>query len=154
MLSPDRTIVPDILSAPQDLVTVHTYTSVEEAAHLMAVRRIGAVLVVGEDGKLAGIFTERDALVRVVAWQRAPAATLVAEVMTPNPDTIGPDDTAAEALDMMRKRGYRHLPVVDDGRLVGMVSVRDLYATALVELEQGLQERDAFISGSAGYGLT
>jgi len=61
---------------------------------------------------------------------------------------------AAEALDMMRKHGYRHLPVMDGTRLIGIVSVRDLYATALVELEQGLQERDAFISGSAGYGLT
>lgn len=138
MLPPDRTIVPDILSAPQDLVTVHTYTSVEEAAHLMAVRRIGAVLVVGEDGKLAGIFTERDALVRVVAWQRAPAATLVAEVMTPNPDTIQVDSSVQIALDQMAERGYRHLPVMDGDAIYGIISIRDLYRSMKAQMEEDI----------------
>ena len=138
MLPSDRIIVPDILSAPQDLVTVHTYTSVEEAAHLMAVRRIGAVLVVGEDGKLAGIFTERDALVRVVAWQRAPAATLGAEVMTPNPDTIQFDSSVQIALDQMAERGYRHLPVMDGDAIYGIISIRDLYRGMKAQMEEDI----------------
>ena len=148
-----RRIVPHVISGRQELATASGTMTVRDACVAMAKRRIGALMVV-DGGRLAGIFTERDVMTKVVAAHRDPDATTLAEVMTPNPDTIGSDDTAAEALDMMRKRGYRHLPVVDDGRLVGMVSVRDLYATALVELEQGLQERDAFISGSAGYGLT
>ena len=150
----NRKIVPDVISGAQNVATADAAMSVREAAVAMAKRRIGAVVVLDAADRMAGIFTERDVMTKVVAAHRDPDATTLAEVMTPNPDTIGPDDTAAEALDMMRKRGYRHLPVVEGGRLIGMVSVRDLYATALVELEQGLQERDAFISGSAGYGLT
>jgi CBS domain-containing protein len=150
----NRKIVPDVISGVQNVATADSAMSVREAAVTMAKRRIGAVVVLDATDRMAGIFTERDVMTKVVAAHRDPDTTTLAEVMTPDPDTIGPDDTAAEALDMMRKRGYRHLPVVEGGRLIGMVSVRDLYATALVELEQGLQERDAFISGSAGYGLT
>jgi CBS domain-containing protein len=150
----NRKIVPDVISGAQNVATADSAMSVREAAVTMAKRRIGAVVVLDATDRMAGIFTERDVMTKVVAAHRDPDTTTLAEVMTPDPDTIGPDDTAAEALDMMRKRGYRHLPVVEGGRLIGMVSVRDLYATALVELEQGLQERDAFISGSAGYGLT
>lgn len=150
----NRKIVPDVISGVQNIATASSSMSVREASIAMASRRIGAVVVVDAAGRLAGIFTERDVMTKVVAGRRDPDATTLAEVMTPNPDTIGPDDAAGEALDMMRKHGYRHLPVVDGTRLIGIVSVRDLYATALGELEQGLQERDAFISGSAGYGLT
>ena len=138
MLPPDRTIVPDVLKAPQDLVTVRTHTTVEQAAQMMAERRIGAVLVVGEDGKLAGIFTERDALVRVVAWQRSPAATLVAEVMTPGPDTIQTDSSVQLALDQMAERGYRHLPVLDGDRIYGIISIRDLYRSMKSQMEEDI----------------
>ena len=150
----NRKIVPDVISGVQNIATAGTSMSVREAAVVMANRRIGALVVLDAGGRMAGIFTERDVMTKVVAARRDPDATLLAEVMTANPDTIGPDDAASEALDMMRKHNYRHLPVVDGTRLIGMVSVRDLYSTALGELEQGLQERDAFISGSAGYGLT
>lgn len=150
----NRKIVPDVISGVQNIATASSSLSVREASIAMASRRIGAVVVVDAAGRMAGIFTERDVMTKVVAGRRDPDATTLAEVMTPNPDTIGPDDAAGEALEMMRKHGYRHLPVVDGTRLIGIVSVRDLYATALGELEQGLQERDAFISGSAGYGLT
>ncbi len=148
-----RKIVPDVISGTQSLATASANMTVRDAAQAMTQRRIGAVMVI--DGpRLVGIFTERDLLSKVVALKRDPDTVRLAEVMTRDPDTIGPDETAFAALDMMRKRGYRHLPVMDGGRLVGMVSVRDLYATALGELEEGLKERDAFISGSAGYGLT
>jgi CBS domain-containing protein len=148
-----RKIVPDVISGSQDLATADSGQTVAAAAEHMARRRIGALMVV-DGGRLVGIFTERDVLSKVVAAKRDPDKTRLADVMTPNPDTIGPDESAFDALDKMRKRGYRHLPVMDAGKLVGMVSVRDLYATALGELEEGLKERDAFISGSAGYGLT
>jgi predicted O-linked N-acetylglucosamine transferase (SPINDLY family) len=67
---------------------------------------------------MAGIFTERDVMTKVVAARRDPDTTLLAEVMTPNPDTIAPDNAASDALDMMRKHNYRHLPVVDGARLI------------------------------------
>jgi CBS domain-containing protein len=80
-----------------------------------------------------------------------PGKTALGSVMTPNPDTVGPGDTALEALQRMSERGYRHLPVVDDGRLVGIVSIRDLYAAVNSELAEDLQQRDAFIFDT-GYG--
>jgi CBS domain-containing protein len=118
----------------------------------MAHRRIGAAMVLSE-GHLVGIFSERDLTHRVVAPGLDPDTTRVAAVMTSNPVTIGPRDNASDALELMRTHGFRHLPVVDDGRAVGMVSVRDLYDAVKVQLEEDLQERDAYIFGS-GYGVT
>jgi CBS domain-containing protein len=148
----NRRIVPDVISGRQELATAQADMTVREACVAMAKKRIGALMVV-EGGKLAGIFTERDVMTKVVGQSRDPDAVRLADVMTRNPDTIGPEQSAREALEMMRKRGYRHLPVVDGTELIGMVSVRDLYATALGELEEGLKERDAFITGASGYGL-
>ena len=73
--------------------------------------------------------------------------------MTANPDTLAPDDTAADAIRMMKLHNYRHLPVVDGKRVVGMVSVRDLYAVYNTELEQDLAHRNAFIYGES-YGAS
>lgn len=67
--------------------------------------------------------------------------------MTANPDTLAPTDTASDAIRMMREHNYRHLPVVEGDRVVGMVSVRDLYAVYNGELEQDLKDRNAFIYG-------
>src|SRR3546814_11024537 len=98
----------------------------------MAERHIGAVLI-GEGNRLQGIFTERDLLIRVIARGLDPDATQLKEVMTPDPDTVGPNDWASLALERMRSSGYRHVPVVDDGIVVGIVSLRDLYAAARSE---------------------
>lgn len=145
-------IVPDVIGSSQDLAIVRAGVSVREAARLMAQRKIGAVMV-GEKARLEGIFTERDILTKVVATNRDPDTVTVGEVMTRNPDTIGPNASAHEALQRMSDRGYRHLPVTENGQIVGMVSVRDIYGAMLRELEDELHERDAFIQGSAGYGL-
>lgn len=144
-----RKIVPDIVSG-QSLSTLRPTASVRDAARLMAERQIGAVMVT-EGDKLVGIFTERDLAKKVVAAEADPDKTTLAQVMTPDPDTIGPGGTCNEALRMMRDHKYRHLPVVGNGRLVGMVSVRDLYDAVLSELEDEIHERDAFIHG-VGYG--
>lgn len=142
-------IVPDIVNK-QDLHQLSADTTVREAVKLMADRHIGAVLVT-ENDKLVGIFTERDVTVRVVAQDRDPATTKVAEVMTKDPDTLAPDDAPAVALERMRERGFRHLPVVDGDDVVGIVSVRDLYAVVKGQLEEDIRNRDAFIFGN-GYG--
>ena len=129
-------IIPDVVQ-DQDLATLSPDDSVADAAALMAERRLGAVMVV-ERGRLVGIFTERDMVSRVVAAGRDPGATALAQVMTPDPDTLEPGDFAREALQRMAAKGYRHLPVVEDGRPVGMVSVRDLYALVVDRLEHGI----------------
>ncbi len=137
MLPTDRKIVPDVIKSPQDLATVTPKVSVAEVSELMATRRIGAILVV-EKGKLAGIFTERDALVRVIAKGVDPKKTAVGEVMTRDPDTIQPTESVQTALDLMAERGYRHLPVMDEGQLYGIISIRDLYRSVKQQMEEDI----------------
>jgi CBS domain-containing protein len=119
----NRRIIPDVVH-DQDLLRLPPTATVREAAREMRARHVGAVLVVAAE-RLEGIFTERDVVNRIVAEGIDPDRTQLAEVMTRNPDTIGPNDTALEALRRMQDGGYRHLPVVDGGRLVGIVSRRD-----------------------------
>ena len=144
-----RKVVPDIVNE-QRIELLPASTTVRDAARNMAERHIGAVLV-GTDGRLEGIFTERDALTRVVAKGLDPDSTRLEQVMTPNPDTVGPEDIALNVLERMRASGYRHLPVLHDGAVVGIVSIRDLYAAVKRELEEDLQQREAFIFDT-GYG--
>ena len=98
-------------------------TTVRRAAMLMAVKRVGAIAVM-RDGQLLGIFTERDALFRVIAKGLDPEQTPLADVMTPAPHTIRPDQTLECAREIMRVQGFRHLPVVEDEETIGMVSSR------------------------------
>lgn len=108
---------------PRKLVVAEPRTSVDEAARLMRENAVGAVLVVDE-GRLVGIFTERDAVYRVMAAGGEPAATPIGEVMTRDPMTVAPDETFGYALLLMHEHGFRHAPVVEDGRPVGVVSAR------------------------------
>ncbi len=146
-----RKIVPDVISG-QTLHKVSPRENVRAAAKMMREKRIAAVLVM-EGEKLVGIITERDMTARVIAAGLDPDNTVAADIMTANPDTLSPDDTAHDAITMMRKRNYRHLPVVDGALVVGMVSVRDLYAVANTELEQDLKDRNAFIYGESYGGM-
>ncbi len=145
-----RRIVPDVV-CDQTLHKVTPRDNVRQAARLMRDKKVAAVLVMDGE-RLRGILTERDMTVRVVAAGLDADATPVREIMTADPDTLAPDDTASDAIRMMRNRNYRHLPVVDGGRVVGMVSVRDLYAVYNGELEQDLKDRNAYIYGES-YGV-
>lgn len=142
-----RRIVPDVIS-DQVLQKVRPRDTVRQAARLMREKKIAAVLVM-EGERLVGIVTERDMTVRVVAAGLDADTTPISEMMTADPDTLAPSDTASDALRMMKSRNYRHLPVVDGGTVVGMVSVRDLYAVYNGELEQDLKDRNAYIYGEA-----
>ena len=108
----------------QEIITAPADTTVGDAARLMREKHIGAVIVV-ENDRLAGIFTERDALFRVVAEGRDSKTTRLADVMTRNPQTVKPDQPFSVALQMMYGGKFRHVPVVEDGRPVGMLSARD-----------------------------
>ena len=144
-----RRIVPDLVSN-QTLASLPPSATVRDAARVMTERHIGAVLV-AVDGRLQGIFTERDVLARVVAAGLDPDDTALGEVMTPNPDTVAPNDTALDALRRMSECGYRHLPVLNGEQMVGIVSIRDLYAAANSDLAEDLEQREAFIFDT-GYG--
>jgi CBS domain-containing protein len=108
----------------QHLITAPDSTTVIEAARLMRENHVGAVMVV-EDGRLAGVFTERDALFRVIAEGRDVQTAQLTDVMTRNPQTIHPDKPFPDALHVRYEGGFRHVPVVEDGRPVGMISARD-----------------------------
>jgi CBS domain-containing protein len=118
------TTVRDVMST--DLITVEPSTMMIEAAGAMSKARVGSVLVM-KDGALVGIFTERDILSAFELVRADPArVSPVSKGMTLDPLTIDPDATVGEAMDRMLDGGFRHLPVMDGGKLVGIVSMRDL----------------------------
>jgi CBS domain-containing protein len=107
--------------------------TVQDAAEFMAARNVGAVCVVDDNGKLMGVFSERDVLRRVVVLRRDPAEVKVGEVTSELRAVINCDETPHQALERMELIGTRHLPVVDGERWVGMLSMRDLMRVELSE---------------------
>jgi len=107
-------------------VTVKPDDTVWDAVVKMDQLGIGALPVVDEEGRLVGIFTERDLLRRVVAKKRDPEKTLIREVMTPDPVYATPEDSLEEAKRLMAKVKARHLPIVEEGKLVGIISIKDI----------------------------
>lgn len=127
--------------AGQPPTTAPKSATVLEAALLMRQNGKGALLVL--DGpRVIGIFTERDALFRVIAAHRDPATTRLSEVMTPQPLTIHPDEPFGRALRIMHRGGFRHLPVVEHDRPLGIVSARDALDDDLYDLRVELAQRE------------
>ena len=133
-----RTPVVHIVSPQQPVI---------DAVALMAARRVGAVPVV-EGGRLVGIFSERDLLRRVVAVGRSAEKTPIGEVMTPDPVTAGPGDERAFAMLKMEQIGCRHLPIVQHGAVVDMLSIRDLLFGELEERSEAVESLRRYIGGS------
>lgn len=117
-------------------------TTVAAAARMMAERKVSAVLV-AQDKRLVGIFTERDAVFRVVAQARDPQHTPLSEVMTPSPTSVAPEESFGYALLLMYENGFRHVPVVENGAPVGIVSARKALDPELEEFESEAQRRRA-----------
>jgi len=118
----------------QNPLTLTASQTVQHACQGMWERRVGAVLVTDADHRLVGIFTGRDA-VRALAAGKNPAETTLADTMTPDPDTVAPERTAIDALRAMSDGGYRHLPIVADGKILGVVSRGDFNGLELDHLE-------------------
>jgi CBS domain-containing protein len=123
------TVIREVMSSK--LVTVEPSTSVAAAVTVMGMQRVGAVLVM-ESEKLEGIFTERD-LVRAMSHDIGASSQSVAQWMTRNPVTVGPEASVEQALEIMLAGHFRHLPVMEGERLVGVVSIRDLSRATLRE---------------------
>jgi CBS domain-containing protein len=111
---------------PRQAITLPPQATVGEAIRTMLESDIGAVLIVNEQAKLVGIFSERDLLAKVAGFDPDFAKRPLSEFMTANPETVQPTDTLAFALHKMDIGGYRHLPVLKDGHPLGMISVRDM----------------------------
>jgi len=113
--------------------------TVRDAVQWMVHENCGSIMV-ERDGHLIGIFTEHDALTRVLAEGRDSDKTHLHEVMTRNPVSLSPDKPLLDALHAMRQFGFRHVPVIEDGRPVGIVSLRDVLESEFWEFKSGLGE--------------
>jgi CBS domain-containing protein len=120
----------------RDPVILPETATVLTACRQMKEQGIGAILVCNEAGRLTGIFTGRDAVCRIVAEARDPHHTTLAQAMTADPDILAPGQSAIEALRLMHDGGFRHIPVVDGGRVVGIVSRRDFTGIEIDRLDE------------------
>jgi len=123
----------------QNPLTLPPSCCVKDACRMMQERRVGAVLVTDTDGRLIGIFTGRDAINRVLALGKSAKKTRLANVMTPKPTTMSPKKTAIDALRLMWDGGFRHVPLVEEGKLVGVVARGDFKGAEQDRLEEERQ---------------
>ncbi|MCU0625445.1 MAG: CBS domain-containing protein [Gemmatimonadaceae bacterium] len=133
-----------LLRKGTNVVSVTPESTVLDAASLMNEAGIGGVIVLA-GGQLAGIFSERDVMRRVVAARRDPAATPVGDVMTTNVVTTTMDTKVAECRAMMTARRIRHLPVLDEGGLVGMITTGDILAYEVAMQEAQISELQKYV---------
>jgi len=136
---------------PKKVLIASAATRVIDAAKLMAKSKVSAVLVV-EDARLVGIFTERDAVHRVIAKRRDPRLTTLADVMTRDPRTVSPDETFGYAMLLMHEHGFRHLPVVQGTAPVGIISARKALDPDLEEFVSEAQRRASIQRYARGRG--
>lgn len=132
------------LIRPFRLITAPPTATVMEVAQAMARARIGAIPIV-EDDRIVGIFSERDLMTRVIVEGRDPSSTCVCDAMTREVVTAEPHDSRNECLEKMQRSGFRHLPVVDEGRLMAMLSMRDLLSDEIAEQGEEIRVLRAYL---------
>jgi len=141
------TSVADLLkSKPSRMVAIKPQDTVLEAIKLMATENIGAAIVMNGD-RLAGIVSERDYARKVVLLGRSSESTLVEEIMTTNVICVSPRTKSRDCMALMTEKNIRHLPVVDNGRVIGMVSVRDIVADIIADQDFTISQLEQYISG-------
>lgn len=131
---------------PNRIVSVRSGDTVVQALQKMRDERVRAVLVI-DDGQLAGIITQGDCAIKVLLPGRDAKQTLVSEVMTAQPMTVKPSDPLEACMGLMANRGFRHLPVMDDGRLVGVVSVGDVVKDNIRRMSEQIGFLETYIKG-------
>ena len=125
----------DLVKNQGDIITIDTTQNVVDAAKLIKQHRIGALLVRDASGAIAGILSERDIVTGLSEHGDGLQDKSVSDLMTSNLITCGPDETVNNALGLMSDRGIRHLPIFDEGDLVGFVSIRDLLRQKIDEVQ-------------------
>ncbi len=130
----------------RELISIQPDASVLDAIKLMADKGIGS-LVVTDNGALLGIVTERDYARKVIIKGRASDTTPVADIMTVDVLTASSQQTVNECMEVMTAKKCRHLPVVDDGELVGMISIGDLVQAIIADQQQEIEQLEHYISG-------
>jgi CBS domain-containing protein len=130
----------------RDVVTIGAGAHVAEAVSLLAARRIGAIVVVGEGGRIAGIVSERDVVRAVAADPAGALAQPLASIMTRNVVTCGEAETIDSVMSRMTRGRFRHLPVVTNGRLTGIVSIGDVVKARIEQVEREADEMRVYIA--------
>ncbi len=130
------------------VVTVSPDSTILEALSIMKAESIGAVLVVDDAGEIAGILSERDYARKVVLDGKSSKDTAVSEIMTTKLAVIGPDNTVEEAMALMSEKRCRHLPVLEDGRLCGVISIGDVVRAVIQDKEVLINQLEQYISSS------
>ena len=131
---------------PTRMVSVKPEDTVLDAIKVMARENIGAAIVMAGD-RLCGILSERDYARKVILRGRASETTLVEEIMTPNVVCVSPRAKSRDCMALMSERNIRHLPVVDEGRVVGMVSIRDIVTDIIADQDFTISQLESYISG-------
>ena len=133
-----------VLLRRRELIFASPGEAVLEVARKMDAARVGAVVVL-EGRNLVGVFSERDLMTRVVVPRRDPAAVRVSEVMSGDVVTAHVDERRSECLEKMQRAGCRHLPVLEDGQVVAMLSMRDLLRDEIEEQEEEIEGLRAYL---------
>ena len=128
------------------VITVRPEQSVLEAIKVLAQENVGAAIVMAGD-RLAGIFSERDYTRKVILKGRSSDSTRVEEIMTANVIVVSPRTRARECMALMTEKNIRHLPVVDEGRVIGMVSIRDIVSDIIADQDFTIEQLEHYISG-------
>jgi len=141
-----KTVANIIDTKGRDVWSIDANTSVYEALEAMADKNVGA-LVVTSDGKLAGILSERDYARKVILLSRGSKDTLVSEIMTPDPVTVSKVDSVAVCMQLMTDKRIRHLPVIDDGDVIGLISIGDVVRAVIDEQKFMIDQLEGYITG-------
>jgi CBS domain-containing protein len=140
--------VRNILQAKGNQVfSVEPTTTVYKAIELMSEKNIGGLIIAGADGNMLGIFTERDYARRVILQGRSSKDTAIGEIMTTDPITVSPDNSIEDCMKLMTGRFVRHLPVLDNGCLCGMISIGDVVRFIIDEQRGIIEELEVYITG-------
>ncbi|NCF23058.1 MAG: CBS domain-containing protein [Gammaproteobacteria bacterium] len=131
----------------RNVISISPDASVFEAIKLMADENIGSLIVMDDNGRLAGIVTERDYARKVIVKGRSSHDTRVAEIMSVDVMTAGSDDTVNSCMEIMTDKKVRHLPVVEDDRVVAMVSIGDLVQAIIADQREEIEHLEHYISG-------
>lgn len=141
-----KTVAELLRAKPARVVKVTPDQSVLDAIKILASENIGAAIVMSGE-RLAGIMSERDYTRKVILKGRAAETTKVEEIMTPNVVVVNPRTKTRDCMAIMTDKNIRHLPVVDDGKVIGMVSIRDIVSDIIADQDFTIEQLEHYISG-------
>ena len=141
-----KTVAELLRAKPARVVKVRPEQSVLEAIKVLAQEDVGAAIVMTGE-RLAGILSERDYTRKVILKGRASESTHVEEIMTPNVVVVSPRTRTRECMALMTEKNIRHLPVVDEGRVIGMISIRDIVSDIIADQDFTIEQLEHYISG-------